>query len=427
MKALSILLGLACVLSALGAEEPRPLTLKEAREIALRAHPRITVAELRALVARESVRETRSGFLPSLWGSLGAVGAADNNTRIVSGGLPVSSVFDRASASVNLTQLVTDFGRTANLTDSARLKARAEEQNAEATRAQLLLQVDIAYLGGLQAEAGLRVAGETVRTRKSIRDQITALASNKLKSELDASFAEVGLQEAKLLQLKTDNEVQSSFATLGAVLGSREAQVYRLVEEAAPPALTNGAAEFTAIALRDRPDLQRLRLERDSAVKFARAERGLHYPTISIQGTAGVLPYRESGVNHDYAAAGIVLNLPLFNGFLYEARDKEAVLRAQAAEAALIEEENNVIRDTRIAWLNAGSAYERLAVTVTLVEQSRRSYALAEARYKTGSSSIVELNRAQLNLTSAELTDASARYEYLLRRALLDYQIGHSH
>ena len=37
---------------------------------------------------------------------------------------------------------------------------------------------------------------------------------------------------------------------------------------------------------------------------------------------------------------------------------------------------------------------------------------------------IVELSQAQLNLTSAEIGHASARYEYLLRRSLLDYQAG---
>jgi hypothetical protein len=36
----------------------------------------------------------------------------------------------------------------------------------------------------------------------------------------------------------------------------------------------------------------------------------------------------------------------------------------------------------------------------------------------------VELSQAQLNETAAEITRTNARYEYLVRRSLLDYQTG---
>ena len=38
--------------------------------------------------------------------------------------------------------------------------------------------------------------------------------------------------------------------------------------------------------------------------------------------------------------------------------------------------------------------------------------------------SIVELSQAQLNKTSAEIASASAKYEYDLQRAVLNYQVG---
>jgi len=36
----------------------------------------------------------------------------------------------------------------------------------------------------------------------------------------------------------------------------------------------------------------------------------------------------------------------------------------------------------------------------------------------------VELSQAQLNKTSAEISSASAKYEYQLQRAVLDYEVG---
>src|SRR5262245_31591090 len=120
MRRVCAAVGVFVISTAVGfaAETARSLTLKEAREQALKQHPKITVAELKALAARQSVREARAGYLPSLSLNAGAVGAAHDNTRIVGTGLTVSSVFDRASVGASLTQLVTDFGRTANLRES---------------------------------------------------------------------------------------------------------------------------------------------------------------------------------------------------------------------------------------------------------------------------------------------------------------------
>ena len=127
------------------------------------------------------------------------------------------------------------------------------------------------------------------------------------------------------------------------------------------------------------------------------------------------------------AAGGVVLNLPLFAGNLYSARQKEAALRAQAAEGNLRDEENNVIREVRLAWLSAQNAFERSRITAQLLENATLAFSLAQARYDNGASSIVELNQAQLNQVLAEITHTNTRYEYLLQRTVLDFQTGALH
>ena len=86
--------------------------------------------------------------------------------------------------------------------------------------------------------------------------------------------------------------------------------------------------------------------------------------------------------------------------------------------------ENNIVRDVHIAWLNVNNAVEQVQTTQELVQNAAEAYDLAEARYKIGSSSIVELSQAQLNLTSAQITDARAHYTVLIEQAHLNYQIG---
>ena len=421
-----VLLSLIIALPALRAEEGlRPLSLKQAHEIALQKHPKITVSELTALASKQVVDQAHSAFLPTLSGNAGAVTASQRNTRVVSTGLPVSSVYDRASASLIVSQMITDFGRSSNLEQSAKFKARAAEQNIQATREQILLQVDGAYMGALQAQALVDVAQQTVKTRQLLRDQIVTLAKNQLKSNLDASFAEVNYQEAVLLLSKSENDLASSFATLAALLDDRRTTSYRLTQHPAPDKLAVGVSQLIGIALRDRPDLRSARLEKEAAMKFARAQADLNRPTLSLQGTAGALPYHEKALtNSSYAAGGIVLNWPIFTGGLNIALRKEAELRAQAVVADLQDQETSVVRDVRIAWLNVINASERISITAKLLEQAQKSEDLAAALYQVGTTSMVELGQAQLSLTDAQINETNARYEYLIRRSILDYQTG---
>ena len=424
MRLLLISLLASAAVASAADKAPHALTLADARRIALEKHPQITVAQLKALASKESVKQARSVFLPQISSNVGATAASRDDTRLVSNSLQVSSVFDRASASLNVSQLITDFGRSASLQQSAQLKAGADEQNIAATRAQVWLQVDAAYVAALQARALLKVADETLKTRALLRDQIATLAKNQLKSELDVSFAEVSVQEATLLVSKSQNDLQSAYATLAALLDEPKTKSYELAEASAPSSMPADVDALIRTACEQRPDLARLRLERDAALAFAKAERGLSRPTLQAQAAAGVLPWHDKDLNENYAAGGIVLSFPLSTGGLNKARRKEAELKADSAAASLRDEENNVSRDVRLAWLNAKNAQERVSITAKLLGQSKQTLDLAQARYNAGSSSIVELSQSQLAETTTLINHTSARYEYVLRRSMLDFATG---
>ena len=96
----------------------------------------------------------------------------------------------------------------------------------------------------------------------------------------------------------------------------------------------------------------------------------------------------------------------------------------RAASSASPSRSNRVVRDVRVAYLNATTAYDRMALTKQLLQQAQLSLDLAQTRYDLGLGSIVELSTAQLNLTSATIADTSARYDYQTQRAILSRQTG---
>ncbi len=404
-------------------QAPQRLTLKEAEGIALQNHPQIQTAQFLASAADQVVRENRSDYYPMAFGSLtGAMALHDS--RIGAGGLNNPIIYNRYANGVGVSQLITDFGRTKNLVQSSDLHARAQHENVATTRADVLLQVDQGYYAALRAQAVLKVAEETVSARQLVSDQVTALAAGNLKSGLDVSFANVNLSEAKLLLVQAQNDVQAAFAQLSAALGYAEQKTFELVEEPNPSPPPADPSTLIVQALRDRPELAAQRLNVESAGKFATAERDLYLPTISAIGTAGLIPAGQEVLSDRYAAAGLNINIPIFNGHLFSAFRAEADLKARAESQSLRDLQDRVTRDVRLAWLNASAGFQRLALTAELLDQASKAMELSQARYNLGLGSIVELSQAQLNKTQAEIVQASAKYDYQAQIASLNYQIG---
>jgi outer membrane protein len=403
----------------------RPLSLHDAEQAALARHPMIKAGEYAAQAAAETVREARSAYYPTAWGAVTAAGAEPEGTRIAAGALNNPTILDRVAAGVSVTQLVTDFGRTKDLVSSTNLNAESSEKNVDARRADVLLQVDRAYYDALRARAVLRVAQDTVSTRQTVADQVQALAASNLKSGLDVSFAQVNLSEAQLLLVQAQNDVEASFAALAAAMGDTTSTAsYDLVEEpmgAAPPADASG---LVAQALRDRPDVAAQRLAAQSAAQFARAERALWFPTVSLAGAAGLSPVHGTGILDHYSAGGVNVAVPVANGSLFSARRTQAALQAGAQQEQVRDLENRVSRDVTVAWLAARTAYQRLDLTNQLLAHATDALDLAQSRYSLGLTSIVELTQAQLNKTSAEIAQSTARYEYQARVAALRFQTG---
>jgi outer membrane protein len=404
---------------------PRHLTLAQAQQIALTQHPRISVANLTALAARQATKEVQSAFLPNIYASGTGVGTADpNNTRLAAGGLNNPIVYEREADGITISQLITDFGRTSELSKSAKLRARSEEMNLEATREQILLEVNHAYFSSLAAQSVLAVAEETVKSRRMVQQQTQMLATNKMKSDLEVSFADVDLDQAAILLTKARSDLKASFAVLATLLADREPQSFVLADVPMPANITDAVSALIQEALAQRPDLARLRYQRDAAKEFAQAQGKLLYPTLSAIGAAGVIPEGAPQFGPDYAAAGVNLNVPIYSGGLYTARRREAEYQARAADEILRDEENNIVRDVQVSKLNLEYTYDRLALTKQLLQNANKALVLAQARFNNGLSSIIELSQAELNQTQAQIADASARYDYQIQHAALDFQLG---
>ncbi|MGA7274985.1 MAG: efflux RND transporter permease subunit [Candidatus Udaeobacter sp.] len=421
------------------------LDLPTAETLALRHAPAIAREYFRTQAAKEVVKQVRAGLFPQLTGSVAAVATGDDISNVFGGspitnvnpesrpvstrlgavgGLNNPTVLTRESNGVNLTQLLTDFGHTANLIAASNFSALSQAQQIDLVRTQVLLLVDESYFRVLEAEALSRVAKETVATRQVIVDQINALVQAQLRSDLDASFAQVNLEQANLLLLDAQTRLQSAFADLSAALGYQQPHRFVLADATVPDVRDQTLSGLLGEAFRTRPDIIALRDDISAASKVAVAEQRARLPRVNLLGSFGRTPTGDPQVRETYAAAGFDVELPLMTGGRLSARAREMQLRVDVARKALDDLEDQVTREVNIGWLDVAQAKNKIPVTDSLLNAASQAFDLAQSRYEIGVASFVELSQAELARTQAAIDEATAKYEYEISKAVLQFDTG---
>ncbi len=404
------------------------LSLRDAQTLALKNHPQVLASQAGYLRADQIITQARSAYYPALNGEV--TGAQANlNSRLGAGVLNDPRLFNHFGSGLSVSQLITDSGRTPNLVANARLQAQASREDYRATRYDVLLGVNQAYYEVLLSKQLVKVAQQTVATRQTVVDQVSELFRNKLKSQIDLSFAQVNLTDANLMVLRAQDRLAAAYASLGQALGTQQSVEYQLTEQPMPPNPPDSADPLIAQAFQDRPELASIRLQQEADQKFVYAERDLRRPTVSLNAVGGALPYIEPGnanpnIPEGYEAAVVNVNIPVFNGHLFSARRQAAEYQLQATDQRVRDIQDRIARDVRIYWERTKTSFQAIGATEQLLTQANMALDLAQGRYNLGLASIVELTQAQLGQTQAQVENVNAKYDYQQAFAALQYTLG---
>ncbi len=416
---------------ALTAQTAAPtLTLADAEAMALKNHPQILAADANSLSADQITIENRAAYYPTLNGEITAA-QANLDSRLGAGVLNDPRLFNHFGTGINVSQLITDSGRTPNLVANSRLKAQASREDSRATRYDVMVAVNEAYYEVLLSQQLIKVAQQTVASRQTVVDQISELTKNKLKSEVDLSFVQVNLADAQLMLLRAKDRLAAAYAQLGQAVGSQQAIEYELIDPGNQPSPPS-SAEPIQEALRNRPELASLNYQQEADRKFVFAERDLKRPTVTLSAVGGALPWIKPGnananIPPEYEAVGVNVQVPIFNGHLFSARRQAAEYQLQATQQRMRDLQDRIARDVRSAFARTTSSFQAIAASEQLLQHANLAVELAQGRYNLGLSSIVELTQAELGQTQAQVENVDAKYEYQEAYAMLQYTLGSLH
>lgn len=441
---------------------PPALGLSDAITIGLARHPLIERARASSRSAAAETKQSIGRLYPwleaSLAGSAGSlrVRSSDGANIHATGDLASGFLRNRAglhqhgggrgfalagalpqhnqnmgTAGLILNQLITDFGQTAHRILANRSTEAATEKDILTNKALVILNVQQAYWTCLMQQRFVDIAAENVEKRKAIRDQIQTLYKHQLKSKLDLDLMAVEVGNAELALIKARNDLAQSFAALNHAMGIEGLDRYALTPIALMQESAPAVAELVEEGLQHRPELMGGQDRVQASQELLRAVQALHFGEISAVGALGITQYgtvHDGGIPSDGVASlwgfGVTARLPLFTGYKIQNQIAEASHRTGEAEQELQSLANEVTLQVVKASLGQITTAEQIALERERVAFAKEAVALAQARYKLGLSSIVEVIRSATALFDAESRLAEAQYVYKKSQALVAYAAG---
>jgi len=423
---LAAALGVPCAAQAPAAVAPAgALTLEQAVDNALRERPLLQAGTERIAAAEARIRQARAGLLPRVDVQASATDGPLGSPPLGLGGLVGTPIKKHTGGSLNLVQTLLDFGRTHNTVRARREEVKATEEQLQADRNRVVLEVRQAYFQALQARGLVDVNQRLLEQRRLVARQAETLRDNGLATRVEVDLAELNVSQSELALVRARNDVETSFASLSAAVGRVIPSGTPLAEPVAAGAGAASLTESLAAAEEGRPELRQIAAQERAFRHLESAAKAGKRPLITGVGSVGKInpvPLFEAGDKP--FAVGVALTVPIFTGGLVEGQTEEARRNAAAAGANREELRNQVRQQVTAAIAGVAAAQESIRVAQAQRVRAQDALSLATQRYQTQLGSIVELSQAQVAAATAEYDLLRSQYDLGLARAALDYATG---
>lgn len=435
-----LVLSIPGLLFAQQAQQPSPITLQQAVNIALEKNPERKAALANTRAASADVKEARSFLLPHV--TFSETATRGNDPVYVFGGKLRQRRFTAADFALNILNTPTPFGNFAtrfggawNLFDSfgswravnraERVKDAAGHQ-LERTNQEIIFRIVDAYYGVLLAKKQLEVAEQSMKTAQAIRDRSKDRFESGVVVESDYLSAQVRLATRKQELIRAQNNLALARAQLSTSMGVSAENEFDPAEALAErnlPAATLEEAEKKAMEMR--PDLKRIRSEeaaQQQSVSIAKSSFG---PRVNaFAGWEADNPTFLAGGGGNNWLAGIEVQFDLFQGGAKRARlSRERAIQEKVS--AVKEMATDAVRlEVRRAYYDLDAARQQVEVARATIAEAQESLRINQNRFDSGLSTITDLLAVEEAARRSQADYWEALYRYHTGYANLELASG---
>jgi outer membrane protein TolC len=220
----------------------------------------------------------------------------------------------------------------------------------------------------------------------------------------------IRVNEAQTSLINSESVFNETMYGLAALLGAPHARfpekmkLARLKAETPEEMEKPDADTLVQLALEYRPDLKATRFALNQSESQIKITQSRFYPSVSLAAAIDGERTENAGFENDDFGNTVGFNLTynLFAGGLDRAKVKEARASTQELEKSLQDLELQVNSEVRISSTQVYTTQRQLVLQRANAELNQQNRDLVEKEYAAGQVSLVRLNEAQRDLTTAQ-------------------------
>jgi outer membrane protein TolC len=304
-------------------------------------------------------------------------------------------------------------GRLKNHVISAELITQARCQHLLHSRTELVFNVSSVFYSMLGQE---KVINSLIFSQKALlqhHEKAKELFKAQKAARVDLLRTEVRLADIEQQFISERNALKVRGYLLASLLGvSGQYESLQIDGELTLMDLPASLDQPFAVALGNRQDYQSLRSRvsaQQTQVDIARGER---LPELSFRASYGDRWAMDSSKHNEVGEAGVLFDVPLFEGGRIGARIRRECSRLGAQQQALRKLKLQIRLEVETATSNIEATRARIVATQKAVEQAKESLRIERSTYDLGKGAIIDVLDAQ-----SALLDSQTNYY----RALADY------
>jgi len=391
---------------------PSEMGLKEAVETAFRYQSSLRVSESQVRSAQGRVRQQASGLNPRLSIQSNYSEILLNN---VAGGFGAVFAANGWTHNATLSQLVTDFGHTRDLTAAQENQQKANQSAYEQALSDVALQTKQAYFNVLSAQRQVKVQEDNIVNRREHVAEARARFTAGLGLPSDVTRAETALSTALFQLSQAQTNVGNNRLQFNLALGLDPRMKITLREEEEPLLPFKTPEELFELALAQRPELQQFQAQVASAQSTLDAAYTTSTPSISVNSAY------QNRQNPSFQTLGInlAISFQAIDGGLQDGKITEGKANLDRAKAELEGAQQRVLSQVGQAYLNLKNAEQQVATARAEEANASETLRLTNGRYKVGLGIFLDVIDAQSALLLAQTNRVNAMTQVFLSRAAL--------
>lgn len=434
MKKFALIAVLSIILKQEIAAQPH-FTLQSAIDTALAKNIEVKQNALLAEQAQVFLKQSRTNLLPDLNATFNH---GINQGRSID---PFTNQFvnqtvNFAGYGINSGVVLFNGLRLQNTVKQFGAAYEASRMELQQAKDNLVLNVMLAYLQVLNTEDLLSAAIKQKEVSMEQFNRLQILDKQGAISPSQVSDVKGQLMNDELNILNLRNTLETAKLSLAQLMNIPYQKTMTLERMNAEDFLTTyglTSSDVYQSALKQFSLVRAVALRRKSSEYALRAARGNLFPVVSVGGNmqtnyssvaanaSGKIPYRDQLSNNIFYTVNLGLSIPLFNNLRFRNNIKLADIEVRNNQ--LIEENTRVQLRQQIeqAHLNMSNAYNRYTTLVEQVAAYNTSFQAAEARLTAGVGTTVDYIIAKANLDRSNIALISSRYDFVLRKKILDF------